>query len=34
MADGWTMMFPVEPNRFSRGRIKDLINAAIAMLTP
>ena len=34
MADGWTMMFPVEPNRFSRGRINDLVNAAIAMLTP
>jgi hypothetical protein len=34
MADGWTMMFPDEPNRFSRGRINDLINAAIAILTP
>jgi AcrR family transcriptional regulator len=34
MADGWTMMFPVEPNRFSRGRINDLVNAAIAMLKP
>ncbi len=34
MADGWTMMFPVEPNRFSRGRIRDLVDAAIAMLTP
>jgi TetR/AcrR family transcriptional regulator, transcriptional repressor of aconitase len=34
MADGWTMMFPLEPNRFSRGRINDLVNAAIAMLTP
>jgi TetR/AcrR family transcriptional regulator, transcriptional repressor of aconitase len=32
MADGWTMMFPVEPNRFSRGRINDLVNAAITML--
>jgi len=34
MGDGWTMMFPVEPNRFSSGRINDLVNAAIAMLTP
>ncbi len=34
MGDGWTMMFPVEPERFSRGRIDDLVNAAIAMLTP
>jgi AcrR family transcriptional regulator len=34
MGDGWTMMFPVEPNRFSRGRINDLVNAAIAMLAP
>ena len=34
MGDGWTMMFPVEPERFGRGRIHDLVNAAIAMLTP
>ena len=34
MGDGWTMMFPVEPNRFSSGRINALVNAAIAMLTP
>jgi hypothetical protein len=26
------MMIPVEPERFGRGRIDDLINAAIAML--
>ena len=34
MGDGWTMMFPVEPNRFSHGRINDLVTAAITMLTP
>ena len=34
MGDGWTMIFPVEPNRFSSGRINALVNAAIAMLTP
>ncbi|MBV8137082.1 MAG: hypothetical protein JO121_15830 [Deltaproteobacteria bacterium] len=34
MGDGWTMMFPVEPEGFRRGRIHDLVNAAIAMLTP
>jgi TetR/AcrR family transcriptional regulator, transcriptional repressor of aconitase len=34
MGDGWTMMFPVEPERFGRGRINDLVNAAIAMLKP
>jgi AcrR family transcriptional regulator len=34
MGDGWAMMFPVEPERFGRGRIHDLINAAIVMLTP
>ena len=31
MGDGWTMMFPVETNRFSRGRINDLVNVAIAI---
>jgi TetR/AcrR family transcriptional regulator, transcriptional repressor of aconitase len=34
MGDGWAMMFPVEPDRFGRGRIHDLVNAAIAMLAP
>jgi len=34
LGDGWAMMFPVEPERFGRGRINDLVNAAIAMLTP
>jgi TetR/AcrR family transcriptional regulator, transcriptional repressor of aconitase len=34
MGDGWAMMFPVEPERFGRGRIHDLVNAAIAMLRP
>jgi TetR/AcrR family transcriptional regulator, transcriptional repressor of aconitase len=34
MGDGWAMMFPVEPERFGRGRIHDLVTAAIVMLTP
>ena len=34
MGDGWAMMFPVEPERFGRGRIHDLVKAAIAMLAP
>src|SRR5215469_10188703 len=34
IGDGWAMMFPVEPDRFSRGRIHDLVSAAIVMLTP
>ena len=34
MGDGWAIMFPVEPERFGRGRIDALVNAAIAMLTP
>src|SRR5262249_22472675 len=34
MADGWAMMFPVEPARFSRGRIDALVNMALAMLAP
>ena len=34
IGDGWLMMFPVEPERFGRGRIHDLVNAAIVMLTP
>lgn len=33
MGDGWGMMFPVEPERFGRGRMHELVNAAIAMLT-
>jgi AcrR family transcriptional regulator len=34
IGDGWAMMFPVEPERFGRGRIHDLVTAAITMLTP
>ena len=34
LADGWAMMFPVEPARFGHGRIEELVNLAIAMLAP
>ena len=34
MGDGWGLMIPVEPARFSRGRINELVNMAIRMLAP
>jgi hypothetical protein len=34
MGDGWTMMFPRKPERFVRGRIRELVDAAVAMLAP
>ena len=34
MTDGWIMMTPVEPARFTRRRINDLIGLSIAMLAP
>lgn len=34
MADGWALTYPLEPARFGRGRIRDLVNSAAAMLAP
>ena len=34
MGDGWGLMIPVEPARFNRGRIQQLVDMAIAMLAP
>ena len=34
MGDGWGLMIPVEPGRFSRGRLNELVDMAIEMLAP
>lgn len=34
MADGWALMFPLEPARFAEGRMHELVNSAAAMLAP
>jgi TetR/AcrR family transcriptional regulator, transcriptional repressor of aconitase len=34
MTDGWIMMTPVEPARFTRARINALVRMSIAMLAP
>ncbi|MGW0048960.1 TetR family transcriptional regulator C-terminal domain-containing protein [Nocardia cyriacigeorgica] len=34
MADGWTMMYPFEPDRFTRPRAQALVDAAIELIAP
>ncbi|MGW4336421.1 TetR/AcrR family transcriptional regulator [Rhodococcus koreensis] len=34
MGDGWALLFPLEPERFTPSRIKDLVDAAIALIAP
>jgi len=34
MSDGWALMLPVEPERFTPRRIQALIDAAVAMVSP
>ncbi|RVU28007.1 TetR/AcrR family transcriptional regulator [Streptomyces antnestii] len=34
MGDGWMMMFPFEPERFTPARVKALLDAAITLITP
>ncbi|MEV6218207.1 TetR/AcrR family transcriptional regulator [Nocardia sp. NPDC051833] len=34
MGDGWTMMYPYEPERFTPARITDLLDAAITLIAP
>lgn len=34
MADGWMMMLPIEPERFQPARVKALLDATIAMISP
>ncbi|RFC75034.1 TetR family transcriptional regulator C-terminal domain-containing protein [Streptomyces sp. AcE210] len=34
MGDGWMMMFPFEPERFTPRRVLALIDAAITLISP
>ncbi|MFI8933180.1 TetR/AcrR family transcriptional regulator [Streptomyces sp. NPDC053474] len=34
MGDGWMMMFPIEPERFTPDRLQALVDAAITLITP
>jgi hypothetical protein len=34
MGDGWMLLFPIEPKRFHPSRIKALLDATVALITP
>ncbi len=34
MADGWMMLLPIEPERFRPARIRALLDATVAMISP
>ena len=34
MGDGWMMLLPIEPERFRPSRVKALLDATIALITP
>lgn len=34
MGDGWMMLFPIEPQRFSAQRVRALLDATIAIISP
>jgi TetR/AcrR family transcriptional regulator, transcriptional repressor of aconitase len=34
MGDGWMLLFPIEPERFHPSRIKALLDATVALITP
>ncbi|MEV0049437.1 TetR/AcrR family transcriptional regulator [Saccharopolyspora shandongensis] len=34
MGDGWMMMFPFEPERFTPSRLQALVDAALALIAP
>ncbi|WP_208960579.1 TetR/AcrR family transcriptional regulator [Rhodococcus sp. ZPP] len=34
MADGWALLFPLEPERFTPGRVRELVDAAVALIAP
>ena len=34
IGDGWMMMLPIEPERFSPARMQTLVDAAITLITP
>jgi AcrR family transcriptional regulator len=34
MGDGWMLLFPIEPERFQPSRVKALLDATMALITP
>ncbi|WP_028923271.1 TetR/AcrR family transcriptional regulator [Pseudonocardia acaciae] len=34
IGDGWMLMFPFEPERFTPGRVRALLDAALALIAP
>lgn len=34
MGDGWMMLFPIEPDRFGPRRVKALLDATMAIISP
>jgi AcrR family transcriptional regulator len=34
LGDGWMMMFPIEPGRFTAGRIRALLDATMTLISP
>ncbi|MEU2080637.1 TetR/AcrR family transcriptional regulator [Streptomyces albus] len=34
MGDGWMMMFPIEPERFTPSRLQALLDAAVTLIAP
>lgn len=34
IGDGWMMMFPIEPTRFTASRVQTLLDAAITLISP
>ncbi|MFH8410166.1 TetR/AcrR family transcriptional regulator [Streptomyces sp. NPDC018019] len=34
IGDGWTMMFPIEPGRFTASRVQALLDAAVTLIAP
>jgi len=34
IGDGWMMMFPIEPDRFTPSRLRALVDAAVTLISP
>ncbi|WP_030565546.1 TetR family transcriptional regulator C-terminal domain-containing protein [Streptomyces aureocirculatus] len=34
LCDGWMMMFPIEPDRFTPDRVQALLDAALTLIAP
>ncbi len=34
MGDGWMMMYPFEPERFTPERLRSLVDAAVTLISP